>query len=334
MNRHFRLPFALLLACSLVFPAWAQDKEKPPQQGKAEVGDRTGDQPGDAGVAPPDEVVHEPTPQERIAKLEKELAKLKEELAFVRRIAEEGGLPVRVAKMLRERQLQAQSYLPATGPRPAVKSEGVRLLGDAEKAKLDPDVVFTVNGLPVTEKELEDAMDYLRSYPSDLSEEQIARRAAMELIRLKAAQAAFPVTAKKARSKILQAKKLLAEGKPFEEVAREMSECPSAPQGGDLGYFDRNTMDFFFTKEAFRHKVGEVTDVVATTFGYHILKVTGYEKGKTPAEDRVKASHILALYYPDQGAITQVRLSVNNGEVDVAFRSPDDRDRYKPDELK
>lgn len=332
-----RLPLALL-ALSLALPAPAQEKEKPPKQGKAEVGDHAGHQHGDQGQTqgpvPPDEVVHEPTPKERIAQLEKELGKLKEELAFVRRIAEQGGLPARVAKMLRERQLNAQSYLPATGPRPSVKSKGVRLMGDAEKAKLEPDVVFTVNGLPVTEAELQDAMDYLRSYPTELSEEQIARRAAMELVRLKAAQAAFPTTAQKARSKILQAKKLLAEGKPFEDVARELSECPSSSQGGDLGYFDRNTMDFFFTKEAFRHKVGQVTDVVATTFGYHLIKVTGYEKGKTPAEDRVKASHILALYYPDQTSITQVRLAVNNGEVDVAFRSPEDRDRYKPDELK
>ncbi len=70
-------------------------------------------------------------------------------------------------------------------------------------------------------------------------------------------------------------------GEDFAAVATEVSQDPgSAQKGGDLGYFDRRRMVQPFDSVAFLLKVGEVSDLVRTPFGWHIIKVVdikGYE---------------------------------------------------------
>ena len=70
-------------------------------------------------------------------------------------------------------------------------------------------------------------------------------------------------------------------GEDFSKVATEVSQDPgSAPKGGDLGFFDRRRMVQPFDSVAFLLKVGEVSDLVRTPFGWHVIKVTdikGYE---------------------------------------------------------
>lgn len=64
-------------------------------------------------------------------------------------------------------------------------------------------------------------------------------------------------------------------GEDFAAVATETSQDPgSAPKGGDLGFFDRRRMVQTFDSVAFTLKVGEVSDLVRTPFGWHIIKVT------------------------------------------------------------
>ncbi|HAY32616.1 MAG TPA: peptidyl-prolyl cis-trans isomerase [Ignavibacteria bacterium] len=64
-------------------------------------------------------------------------------------------------------------------------------------------------------------------------------------------------------------------GEDFGKVATEVSQDPgSAPKGGDLGFFDRRRMIQPFDSVAFMLKVGEVSDLVKTPYGWHIIKVT------------------------------------------------------------
>ncbi|MFA5528026.1 MAG: peptidylprolyl isomerase [Peptostreptococcales bacterium] len=65
----------------------------------------------------------------------------------------------------------------------------------------------------------------------------------------------------------------LNQGKEFEELAKENSTCPSKNNGGSLGTFGREQMVPEFEEVAFSLDRGEISDIVKTEFGYHIIRV-------------------------------------------------------------
>ena len=85
----------------------------------------------------------------------------------------------------------------------------------------------------------------------------------------------------KARQKIEKIRQRLVKGEDFGALAREFSQCPSSARGGDLNYFGRRQMAKPFEDAAFALKVGELSDVVETRFGYHLIKVTGRKPAST-----------------------------------------------------
>lgn len=66
--------------------------------------------------------------------------------------------------------------------------------------------------------------------------------------------------------------KKLADGKTFEELARDFSQCPSGNNGGDLGEFGKGMMVPSFEKAAFALNVGEISPPIKTQFGFHLIK--------------------------------------------------------------
>lgn len=84
---------------------------------------------------------------------------------------------------------------------------------------------------------------------------------------------------KKAEEILAETKK---EGADFAKLAEAHSDCPSKARGGDLGYFPREgKMVEPFAAAAFDLKVGEISDIVETPFGYHIIKVTDRKEAQT-----------------------------------------------------
>lgn len=66
--------------------------------------------------------------------------------------------------------------------------------------------------------------------------------------------------------------KKLADGTPFEQLAKDFSMCGSAEQGGNLGEFGKGMMVKPFEEVAFALEVDQVSDIVPTQFGYHLIK--------------------------------------------------------------
>lgn len=66
--------------------------------------------------------------------------------------------------------------------------------------------------------------------------------------------------------------KKIADGKSFEELARDFSLCSSSKQGGLLGEFPRGRMVPAFEKALLELKQGEVSGIVRTQFGYHLIR--------------------------------------------------------------
>jgi peptidyl-prolyl cis-trans isomerase C len=78
-------------------------------------------------------------------------------------------------------------------------------------------------------------------------------------------------------------------GKDFAALAKQYSEDPgSAANGGDLNYFQRGQMVAPFDQAAFTMKVGDVSELVETEFGFHIIKVTDKQPERTVPLDEVR----------------------------------------------
>jgi len=85
--------------------------------------------------------------------------------------------------------------------------------------------------------------------------------------------------------------KLIAnEGKDFAEVAAQVSDCPSKTDGGSLGDMRRGQMVPAFEKMAFSLSVGEISPVVETEFGYHIITLDKKTAAGTKPYEEVAAS--------------------------------------------
>jgi peptidyl-prolyl cis-trans isomerase C len=64
----------------------------------------------------------------------------------------------------------------------------------------------------------------------------------------------------------------LNKGEKFANLAKQVSLCPSGKRGGDLGTFGRGKMVKEFETAAFNLNKGEVSPIVKTKFGYHVIK--------------------------------------------------------------
>lgn len=129
------------------------------------------------------------------------------------------------------------------------------------------------------------------------------------------------------------AEKILAEakaGKDFAQLARQYSDDPgSAGKGGDLGYFPRGAMVAAFEEAAFSLKAGEISDIVESPFGLHIIKCESrIESGIKPLSEvtaQVKAAVVAeksrALAF--EKAMDAYNVNRKDGTLDAAAKTND-----------
>ncbi|MEF3695321.1 MAG: peptidylprolyl isomerase [Candidatus Cloacimonadota bacterium] len=101
----------------------------------------------------------------------------------------------------------------------------------------------------------------------------------------------------------------LEAGEDFATLAAAESDCPSKARGGDLGFFGRGMMVAPFEEAAFNLGVGEISDVVETQFGYHLIKLT------ETRGNEIRASHILKMLNPTNADSSAARTLMENIRV-------------------
>lgn len=107
-----------------------------------------------------------------------------------------------------------------------------------------------------------------------------------------------------AKTKAEQARTRALAGEDFAALARELSEGPSGPQGGDLGFFGAEQMVEPFSKAAFAAPAGGISEVVETRFGYHVIKVE--ERREAGSRSLAEVSPQLKEYLNRQKIATEV----------------------------
>ena len=123
-------------------------------------------------------------------------------------------------------------------------------------------------------------------------------------------QNADAATKQQAKGKAEALLKDLKSGKDFAATAKANSQDPgSAPNGGDLGYFEQGQMVPPFEQAAFALKAGEMSEIVETQFGYHIIKVA--EKQDSRVVPLEEAKQQIEQYLTQQNRHAQTELFVN-----------------------
>jgi peptidyl-prolyl cis-trans isomerase C len=116
-------------------------------------------------------------------------------------------------------------------------------------------------------------------------------------------------TRRKAKEKLVNIRTQIQAGADFAEMAKKYSEGPSKTNGGDLGYFGYAQMAPTFETAAFALRPGEISKVVTTQFGYHLIKV--YDRRPAGRETLEEAAPILKSRFQKERLDTHLRQVVD-----------------------
>lgn len=142
----------------------------------------------------------------------------------------------------------------------------------------------------------EDALKYYNEHGAELMENEQIR---VHHILFKVSETADPARVKSVENKASSTLARIKKGEDFEALARQYSEDPSALKGGDIGFFSRGDMIKNFEDAAFALNVGEVSNLVRTPLGFHIIRLDErkasqkmpFEQVKTAIKLRLKQEH-------------------------------------------
>jgi peptidyl-prolyl cis-trans isomerase C len=156
--------------------------------------------------------------------------------------------------------------------RKALKERGMTVERLREDARIDMVITRMMESevaslQPATD---EQARDFYQKNPAKFQQPESVRASHILFATQNADAAAKQQLRAQAESVLKQAKG----GADFAQLARTHSKDGSAAQGGDLGFFPRGQMVPAFEQAAFGMKPGEISGIVESQFGYHIIKLT------------------------------------------------------------
>jgi peptidyl-prolyl cis-trans isomerase D len=212
---------------------------------------------------------------------------------------------LRLANLMEEKREVSEALVPAQQFMPQVKVDAaqVKAYYDSHPGEFHVPERMRVQyvvlsgealaaGEPVSDAELK------KAYEANLSHYKTDEQRRASHILIQVAPDAKPAVREAALKK---AETILAEVRKspgsFAELAKKYSQDPgSADKGGDLGWFDRGMMVKPFADAVFAlKKIGDISGVVKSDFGYHIIELTGIQPGRTRTLDEVRKELTAAL---------------------------------------
>lgn len=198
--------------------------------------------------------------------------------------------------LLHRREVQLQRFDPAAyrskvSPTDAEVEAYYKAQAALFKAPEQASIEYVVLDLDALGKGIAPTDEELRKFYADNTARFTApeeRRASHILIKAdKDASSADRAKAKAAAEAVLAEVRKNPAG--FAEVAKKSSQDSTAAQGGDLDFFGRGAMVKPFEEAAFSMKVGDISNVLETDFGYHVLTLTAVRGGQKKAFEEVRA---------------------------------------------
>ncbi len=177
--------------------------------------------------------------------------------------------------------------------RVTVDEEQAKAFYAANEARFEAPAMARIDYLEFTpaalarpnEVEVAEARDYFQANMKDFAQEESIRA---RHILAKVAADASPQEVERARKKIEDIRGRIKSPKDFANIAVKFSEGPSAPGGGDLGWFGRGTMVPAFEDAAFALAPGVVSEPVRSDFGWHLILVEEKKEAGIPAFAEVR----------------------------------------------
>jgi peptidyl-prolyl cis-trans isomerase SurA len=227
--------------------------------------------------------------------------------------AEVESVTVSMDEVVRQREAQIDGYIQKLGSREALEEELKKSYGMTlakMKKNLDDQIREQMMKMRLadairqkrtpTRDEIE---QFYRLYRDSLPTE----KSSLRLSHIQRIVQPSAEVAAKARIRIEAIEKELQAGKSFDELARAVSDDPaSAKNGGDLGFFGKGLLDPAFEKAAFSLNPGELSKIVRSTYGFHIIKL------EERHDKEIRARHILVLVRPGTDDTLRVKATLDS----------------------
>ncbi|GAA0689398.1 peptidylprolyl isomerase [Marinobacterium maritimum] len=139
----------------------------------------------------------------------------------------------------------------------------------------------------VSEQEIQSFLD------SELGQQQVQAEFQLRNILFALPENATPEMIQRAEQKAQEARRQLAEGTPFAELAIAVSNAPNALQGGELGWRRESELPEALANAIRRLSPGDISQPVKTPGGFHLLLVEDKRGGKVQLVEQTKVRHIL-----------------------------------------
>ncbi len=119
-------------------------------------------------------------------------------------------------------------------------------------------------------------------------------------------------------------------GADFAEMAKAYSDCPSASRGGDLGFNHRGQWIPAFSNAAFALEIGQVSDVVESSRGFHIIKATGHRDATAVSFDEAKNNIMKVLQSQKEQSLIPKLVEKLKEEAEIVYPPDSTLRSYQP----